>query len=65
KTWESVLAAENGEVAEAIRLGGLANQKTKVIKDLLQKLKETRIFRNFCFQMASRGKKKCLKRKRF
>jgi endonuclease-3 len=41
KTWESVLAAENGEVAEAIRLGGLANQKTKVIKDLLQKLKET------------------------
>ncbi|MDQ3711346.1 MAG: hypothetical protein M3388_03925, partial [Acidobacteriota bacterium] len=42
KTWESVLAAENGEVAEAIRLGGLANQKTKVIKDLLQKLKETR-----------------------
>jgi len=42
KNWENVLAAENGEVAEAIKLGGLANQKTKVIKDLLQKLKETR-----------------------
>jgi endonuclease-3 len=42
KNWENVLAAENGEVAEAIRSGGLANQKTKVIKDLLQKLKETR-----------------------
>ena len=42
KNWKNVLAAENGEVAEAIRLGGLANQKTKVIKDLLQKLKETR-----------------------
>lgn len=42
KNWDNVLAAETGEVAEAIRLGGLANQKTKVIKDLLQKLKETR-----------------------
>jgi len=42
KNWENVLAAENGEVSEAIRPGGLANQKTKVIKDLLQKLKETR-----------------------
>ena len=42
KNWEIVLAAENGEVSEAIRPGGLANQKTKVIKDLLQKLKETR-----------------------
>ena len=42
KSWENVLAAEHGEVAEAIRLGGLANQKTKVIKDLLQKLKEIR-----------------------
>ena len=42
KNWENVLAAENCEVAEAIRLGGLANQKTKVIKNFLQKLKEIR-----------------------
>ncbi len=42
KNWENVLAAEAGEVADAIRLGGLANQKTKVIKDLLQRLKEIR-----------------------
>lgn len=42
KTWENVLAAESGEVVEAIRLGGLANQKTKVIKDLLRQLKEKR-----------------------
>ena len=40
--WETVLAAERGEVADAIRLGGLANQKTKVIKDLLRQLKEKR-----------------------
>lgn len=38
--WDNVLAAEGGEVADAIRLGGLANQKTKVIKDLLGQLKE-------------------------
>ncbi|MDQ3748811.1 MAG: endonuclease III [Acidobacteriota bacterium] len=42
KSWENVLAADESEVAKAIRLGGLANQKTKVIKDLLQELKETR-----------------------
>lgn len=42
KNWENVLAANGREVADAIRLGGLANQKTNVIKDLLQKLKETR-----------------------
>jgi endonuclease-3 len=42
KKWENILAAENDEVAEAIRLGGLAVQKTKVIKELLRKLKETR-----------------------
>lgn len=40
--WENVLAAQDGEVADAIRLGGLANQKTKVIKDLLRQLKEKR-----------------------
>ncbi|MGI8786500.1 MAG: endonuclease III domain-containing protein [Pyrinomonadaceae bacterium] len=41
-TWEAVLAAETSEIADAIRLGGLANQKAKVIKDLLRQLKETR-----------------------
>lgn len=39
KTWENVLAADESEIAEAIRLGGLANQKAKVIKDLLRQIK--------------------------
>jgi endonuclease-3 len=41
KTWENVLVAGEEEIAEVIRLGGLANQKSKVIKDLLQQIKET------------------------
>ncbi|MCY7348185.1 MAG: hypothetical protein LH614_18490 [Pyrinomonadaceae bacterium] len=40
KNWESVLAADESVIADAIRLGGLANQKAKVIKDLLKQLKE-------------------------
>jgi len=39
--WEAVLEADETEIAAAIRLGGLANQKAKVIKDLLRQLKET------------------------
>jgi endonuclease III len=39
-TWEMVLEADESEIAEAIRLGGLANQKARVIKDLLGQLKE-------------------------
>lgn len=39
--WEEVLAADESEIADAIRLGGLANQKAKVIKDLLSQIKET------------------------
>ena len=39
--WEAVLAADEKDIADAIRLGGLANQKAKVIKDLLRQLKET------------------------
>lgn len=42
KTWEKVLAAEEKEIAETTKLGGLANQKSKVIKDLLLQIKETR-----------------------
>lgn len=38
--WENVLKADESEIAEAIRLGGLANQKAKVIKDLLRQIKE-------------------------
>lgn len=38
--WENVLAADESEIADAIRLGGLANQKAKVIKELLRQLKE-------------------------
>ena len=40
KTWENVLEATEDEIADAIRLGGLANQKAKVIKDLLAQIKE-------------------------
>jgi len=39
-TWEAILAADEKDIAEAIRLGGLANQKAKVIKDLLRQLKD-------------------------
>ncbi|HEY0429940.1 MAG TPA: hypothetical protein VGC76_19305 [Pyrinomonadaceae bacterium] len=42
KTWDEVLAVDESEIAEAIRLGGLANQKAKVIKDLLGQIKEMR-----------------------
>lgn len=38
--WDAVLAAEESEIAAAIRLGGLANQKAKVIKNLLRQIKE-------------------------
>lgn len=40
--WENVLAADESEIADAIRLGGLANQKARVIKDLLGQIKEAR-----------------------
>lgn len=40
RSWENVLKAEEIEIADAIRLGGLANQKAKVIKDLLKQIKE-------------------------
>jgi endonuclease-3 len=42
KTWEKVLAADESEIAETIKLGGLANQKSKVIKDLLAQIKNER-----------------------
>lgn len=41
-TWEKVLAADDREIADAIRLGGLANQKTAVIKNLLRQIKAVR-----------------------
>lgn len=37
--WQKVLEANEFEIAEAIRLGGLANQKAKVIKGLLTEIK--------------------------
>jgi endonuclease-3 len=40
QNWENVLAADEKDVIDTIRLGGLANQKAKVIKDLLLQLKE-------------------------
>lgn len=39
KNWEAVSEADESEIAEAIRLGGLANQKARVIKDLLEQIK--------------------------
>ncbi|HEX9961025.1 MAG TPA: hypothetical protein VGB00_08835 [Pyrinomonadaceae bacterium] len=42
ENWDAVLAADESEIADAIRLGGLANQKAKVIKNLLRQIKETR-----------------------
>ncbi|MEZ5424791.1 MAG: hypothetical protein R2747_00880 [Pyrinomonadaceae bacterium] len=40
--WEETLNAEEDEIADAIRLGGLADQKSKVIKDLLRQIKRDR-----------------------
>lgn len=42
KNWNEVFKATEAEIAEAIRFGGLANQKAKVIKNLLAQIKETR-----------------------
>ena len=39
--WENVLNAEEKEIADAIRLGGLADQKAKVIKELLVQVKKS------------------------
>ena len=39
KTWENLLSAETSEVAESIKMGGLANQKAQVIKELLSNVK--------------------------
>jgi endonuclease-3 len=42
KSWKNLVTASETEIADAIRLGGLANQKAKVIKDLLRQIQETR-----------------------
>ncbi|HYY98015.1 MAG TPA: hypothetical protein VE642_05450 [Pyrinomonadaceae bacterium] len=39
-TWEAVLRARESTIADTIRLGGLANQKAAVIKNLLKQIKE-------------------------
>jgi endonuclease-3 len=39
RNWDAVLAADESEIADVIRLGGLANQKSKVIKELLAEIK--------------------------
>lgn len=38
--WEKILDADEREIADAIRLGGLADQKAKVIKDIFSQVKE-------------------------
>jgi endonuclease-3 len=39
-TWDAVLAARERTLADTIRLGGLANQKARVIRELLGQIKE-------------------------
>lgn len=39
-TWDAVLRARESTIADTIRLGGLANQKAAVIKNLLKQVKE-------------------------
>lgn len=39
-TWEAVLRARERTLADAIRSGGLANQKAAVIRDVLRQIKE-------------------------
>ena len=39
-TWDALLRARTSTVVEAIRSGGLANQKAAVIKDVLRQIKE-------------------------
>jgi endonuclease-3 len=41
-TWDAVLRAREKTVANTIRMGGLANQKAAVIRDLLRQLKDER-----------------------
>ena len=41
KTWRQAAKADESEIADAIRLGGLANQKARVIKQLLARIAET------------------------
>lgn len=36
--WENLLNADESEIADAIRLGGLADQKSKVIKDIFHQV---------------------------
>ena len=38
--WEQVLRARESTLAETIRAGGLANQKARVIRDILRQVKE-------------------------
>jgi endonuclease III len=39
-TWDAVLRARESTLADTIRAGGLANQKARVIRDVLRQLKE-------------------------
>ncbi len=38
--WEKVFAADQKQIADSIRLGGLANQKASVIKNLLAQIRQ-------------------------
>jgi endonuclease-3 len=62
KNWEEVLKAAEEEIADAIRLGGLANQKAKVIKDLLKQIKENtgKFSLNFVEKMSAEEARKYL-----
>ena len=53
KSWEKASKADESEIAEAIKAGGLANQKAKVIKNILVqlKLKNKKLSLDFLDQM--------------
>ncbi len=48
-TWEAVLRARESTIAETIRMGGLANQKAAVIKNLLKQIKERNVSLDLSF----------------
>lgn len=62
KNWDEVLKAEEEKIAEAIKLGGLANQKAKVIKNLLFEIRKVHdeLSLNFVEKMSDEEAKKFL-----
>ena len=62
ENWEEILNADEKKIADSIRLGGLANQKAKVIKNLLHQIKENhgKLSLNFVEKMSDEEARKFL-----